>query len=88
VIFTGGVGENSPLLRRSICEGLEAIGLRLDASKNEAMTDGATGEINAPDAKLKAFVIPTNEELLIARDTFRVLTGSGQVQILATATDG
>ena len=73
VVFTGGIGENSAGVRRRICDGLERMGLRLDEQKNIAAVDGATGEISSPESMLKAFVIPTDEELLIARDTVRVL---------------
>ncbi|MBI5243110.1 MAG: acetate kinase [Elusimicrobia bacterium] len=75
VIFTGGIGERSPLIRRRICGGLECLGLNLDKSKNDGIAPGTAGIITRNDSKLKAHVIPTNEELLIARDTFRVVTG-------------
>ncbi len=73
VVFSGGIGERSPQIRERICDGLQALGLVLDLAKNTAMTDGQRGEITIDGARLKAFVIPTNEELLIARDTFRAL---------------
>jgi acetate kinase len=73
VVFTGGVGENSPEIRRKICEGLECIGLRLDNEKNEATSGGGSGMISAQGSKLRCYVFPTNEELLIARDTVRVI---------------
>ncbi len=73
VVFTGGIGENSPPVRERICAGLEPMGLTLDAERNRATTSGATGEISTGDSRLRAYVIPTNEELLIARDTYRVL---------------
>ncbi|HLV00148.1 MAG TPA: acetate kinase, partial [Acidobacteriota bacterium] len=72
VVFTGGIGENSPLIRERICKGLECIGLRLDAARNEQIV-GEEGLITTDDSRLKAVVIPTNEELLIARDTVRVI---------------
>lgn len=73
VVFTGGIGENSVEVRRRICKGLESIGLKLDNKKNNAMTGGKHGLISTNDSKLKAYVFPTNEELLIARDTVRVV---------------
>ena len=73
VVFAGGIGERSPQIRERICDGLQALGLVLDLAKNTSITEGQRGEITIDDAKLKAFVIPTNEELLIARDTFRAL---------------
>lgn len=73
VVFTGGIGENAPAVRRRICDGLACLGLILDDNRNNRMHSGATGEISRKGSKLKAFVIPTNEELLIARDTVRVV---------------
>jgi acetate kinase len=76
VIFTAGIGENSPQVRRRICSGLEWLGLELDPAKNEAARDGATAEIGRNGSRVGALVIPTDEELLIARDTVRVLEGA------------
>ena len=73
IIFTGGIGENAPQVRSRICAGLAYRGLTIDETANAAAIDGAQFEITTPDSKLKAFVIPTNEELLIARDTLRVV---------------
>jgi acetate kinase len=75
VIFTGGIGGNAPGIRERICHGLENLGLRLDPGQNAQLHDGATGLISEPESALKAYVIPTNEELLIARDTYRVISG-------------
>jgi len=76
VIFTAGIGENSPEIRRRICTGLEWIGLELDPVRNEVALNGATAEIGRDGSRVRAFVIPTDEELLIARDTVRVLEGT------------
>jgi len=73
IAFAGGIGENAASIRRRICEGLEPLGIALDPVRNERMVDGRQGEISADGARVKAFVIPTNEELLIARDTYRVV---------------
>ena len=73
VVFTAGIGENSPEIRRRICAGLEGLGLELDRARNEALKPGAIAEISRTGSSLRAFVIPTDEELLIARDTVRVL---------------
>jgi acetate kinase len=72
VVFTGGIGENSPDVRSRICAGMEWAGLRLDAAKNQD-TVGREGKISTEDSKLLAYAIPTDEELLIARDTVRVI---------------
>lgn len=74
VVFTGGIGENSPDMRARICAGMEWAGLRLDAAKNEEAI-GREGKICTDDSKLLAYAIPTDEELLIARDTVRVILG-------------
>jgi acetate kinase len=74
VIFTGGIGENSAAIRARICTGLEWAGLKLDEAAN-AKTVGIQGRISTPDSKLHAEVIPTDEELLIARDTVRCVLG-------------
>jgi acetate kinase len=74
VVFTGGIGENSANVRARICEGMEWVGLEIDAAKNEA-TVGREGQISADSSRLLAYAIPTDEELLIARDTVRVIKG-------------
>jgi acetate kinase len=74
VVFTGGIGENSPEIRAQICAGMEWAGLKLDAARNQE-TVGREDKISTQDSKLLAYVIPTDEELLIARDTVRVISG-------------
>jgi len=76
VVFTGGIGENAVSIRQRICAGLEWMGLELDQRLNEEHTDGREGRISTEQSRLDAWVIPTDEELLIARDTFRVVTGA------------
>src|SRR2546429_8797903 len=75
VVFTGGIGENSPEIRARICHGLEWAGLRLDDNRNK-QTGGLESQISTHDSRLHAFVIPTDEELLIARDTVRCILRS------------
>jgi acetate kinase len=75
VVFAGGIGENAPEIRAQICHGLEWAGIRIDDAANALMVDGAEGRITTNDSPLAVWVIPTDEELLIARDTFRVVTG-------------
>ncbi|MDP2209928.1 MAG: acetate kinase [Bacteroidota bacterium] len=71
IVFAGGIGENSSEIRKRICKGLEFFGLELDEKANNKIVAGKEGLITKPESKLKAYVIPTNEELLIARDTVR-----------------
>ncbi|MBI3195716.1 MAG: acetate kinase [Ignavibacteriae bacterium] len=73
IVFTGGIGENSAAVRERICNGLEWMGLSLDKERNGEKVNGREGEISVDNSRLKAFVIPTNEELLIARDTVRTI---------------
>src|SRR5437660_3855552 len=73
-VFTGGIGENSPEIRALICGGMVGAGLKLDPSRNQE-TVAREGKISTEDSPLLAYAIPTDEELLIARDTVRVILG-------------
>ena len=66
IVFTGGIGENSPEVRRLICEKLAWMGIEIETPFNEKFVDGGEGIISRKAARLKVYVIPTNEELLIA----------------------
>lgn len=70
IAFTAGLGENSPSMRDKICNGLEYLGTRIDAEKNQIR--GKAQEISVRRSNVKIFVIPTNEELVIARDTANI----------------
>lgn len=78
VIFTGGIGENSPEVRSLICDGLGWLGLELDEEQNLAHKQGREGIISRESSRLAAYVIPTDEEMLIARDTVRSVRGVPQ----------
>ena len=69
IVFTAGVGENSPIVRGLVCDKLKAIGVEIDKDLNEEMF-GKFGEISTSNSKIKVFVVPTDEEVMIARDTF------------------
>lgn len=71
IVFTGGIGENAAEVRARICQGMEWCGLHLNENVNATLTGGREGMFSTPDSRLKAYVIPTDEELLIARDTVR-----------------
>lgn len=71
IVFTAGLGENSASNRAEICEGLEFLGVKLDPEKNNVR--GKDAVISADDSKVTVLVIPTNEELMIARDTKELL---------------
>lgn len=72
ITFTAGVGENGPDMRESICEGLGFLGVHVDHEKNQVR--GKETDISAADSTVKVYVIPTNEELMIARDTLALVT--------------
>ena len=73
VVFTGGIGENAPGIRAAIAGGMEWAGLVLDPDRNEQTVGRAEGRVSVPDSRIEAWVIPTDEELLIARDTVRLV---------------
>lgn len=75
IIFTGGIGENAHSLRDEICSGLETLGIKLDKVKNKKTVGRKEGDISKRDSKIKIFVIPTNEEIGIARDTYQLVQG-------------
>ena len=70
IVFTAGIGENGIGNRDAICNGLEYLGTRIDSERNNIR--GKEQEISAEGSKVKIFVIPTNEEIMIARDTQRI----------------
>ncbi|MCI8716091.1 MAG: acetate kinase, partial [Oscillospiraceae bacterium] len=67
IVFTAGIGENSVEMREQICQGLEYLGAKMDTEKNKVR--GKETDVSADGSKVKIFVIPTNEELMIAMDT-------------------
>ena len=71
IVFTGGVGENQINIRKGICEKLEFMGVKVDTEANNMR--GEEKEISAPDSKVKVYVVPTNEELMIAKETQRLI---------------
>lgn len=75
MVFTAGLGENQAHHREAICEYLECLGVKLDKQRNEEMIHGKCGKISADDSKIEVYVIPTNEELVIARDTKQLVEG-------------
>ena len=76
IVFTAGIGENSDMVRASVCCGMEGLGIALDTQKNAALNH-SKGEISKPESKVKILIIPTNEELEIARETMEVLNSRG-----------
>lgn len=71
LVFTGGIGENSPSLRERVCEGLNCMGLRIDSEQNQSLRPDA--DIANSDSKARILVIQTREEQMVARETIRLL---------------
>jgi acetate kinase len=80
VVFTGGIAENQPLVRQKICGEMSALGIVLDVDANTRAI-GQEGAISAPDSRVAVWVIPTNEELLIARDTLECIAAKVTTQV-------
>jgi acetate kinase len=76
IVFAGGIGENAAEIRARVCSGLEWMGITFDADANASLTSGREGRFSTADSRVELWVIPTDEELLIARDTWRVVTGA------------
>ncbi|MFZ2957588.1 MAG: acetate kinase [Candidatus Ozemobacteraceae bacterium] len=75
IIFTAGVGENSPIVRGLVCQNLDFLGVKIDMAVNDKTWRGVEGDISTPDARVRTLVIPTNEELVIAEDTLDLIEG-------------
>ena len=73
IVFTAGIGENTPTVRADVCHGLEFLGVKFDDKANDAKNDGSIRVISTKDSKVAVLVIPTNEELVIARETAELL---------------
>ena len=80
IVFTAGVGENSPDIRERACEGLEALGVELDETRNRANTEGARA-IHREGAPIAVLVVPTNEELEIAEQTLQCIQAADKTRV-------
>ena len=76
IVFTGGIGENCHGTRGDVCRGLASLGVKLDEAANLRTCGGAEGAITTGDSAVSAWVVPTDEELMIARDTHQIVAGS------------
>ncbi len=73
LVFTAGIGENTYLVRKAICEDMDVFGISIDEKRNEEKNDGSVRDITAKGSKVRVLIIPTNEELVIARETKELL---------------
>jgi acetate kinase len=73
IVFTGGIGENQPSFRQRVCGGLEELGIVLDAAQN-ALVRGSEARISAPESRVQIWTVPTNEELIVARQAKQLLS--------------
>ena len=71
IAFTAGLGENAIQVREKVCDALECLGVKIDKKKNE--TRGEEIKLSTSDSKVQVYVIPTNEELMIAKDTYNLI---------------
>lgn len=78
IVFTAGIGENSPLIRAQSLENMENLGIEIDPDKNSNVKRGEISKISTNNSKTEVYVIPTNEELVIAIDTAKIAQASGQ----------
>ena len=76
IVFTAGIGENQSSHRENVCHKLGYIGVEIDDEVNAKMIRGAEGKISTENSKVDVFVIPTNEEIVIARDTMALVTNN------------
>ncbi len=74
IVFTGGIGEDSVAVRAAVCTGLEMLGVHLDARRNEQCVGGAEGDISQAESAVRVLVVPTDEEAVIAADTYDIVT--------------
>jgi acetate kinase len=72
IVFTGGIGENDSNVRKNVCENMEFLGLEFNQAANDGLR-GKLAELSAPNSKVKALVVPTNEELVIAQDAYKII---------------
>ena len=75
-MFTAGIGENTPELREMICAEMDYLGIAIDGEKNYSAKRGETTELTKEGSRVRVFIIPTNEELVIAEETEKIVSAS------------
>jgi acetate kinase len=76
LVFTGGIGEMSPPIREKICQNMDYLGIKIDKERNDSAI-GKEAIISPDDSKVTVAVIPTNEELIVARESLKLLEREG-----------
>lgn len=74
LVFTAGIGENDSVVRANICRQMDFLGIEIDEEANSSLKRGTYGDISAPGSRVKVLVIPTNEEYMIAKETYDIVT--------------
>ena len=74
--FTAGIGENDADIRARVTKDMDYLGISVDAAKNTGLARGSRGDISADGARVRTYVIPTDEEYMIAKDTYKIVTKS------------
>ena len=77
IVFSAGIGENSPIVRAGVCRNMEWAGIELDQSKNESVKRGSESRISTDGSRVQVWVVPTNEEIVVARQTVEAITARG-----------
>ncbi len=75
IVFSGGIGENSQVIRAGVCRGMEWAGIVLDEARNSSLPRGSESSISTADSRTQIWVVPTNEEIVVARQTVEALQG-------------
>ncbi len=78
ILFTAGIGENSPLIRKKALADMENLGIQIDDKRNESVPPGEITKISSDDSAVDVYVVPTNEELVIAIDAAKIASAHGQ----------
>ena len=73
IVFSGGIGENSQVIRAAVCRGMEWAGIVLDEARNSSLPRGSESSISTADSRTQIWVVPTNEEIVVARQTVEAL---------------
>jgi len=77
IVFSAGIGENSSIIRDGVCRNMQWAGIELDKTKNESLPRGSESKISTDSSRVQVWVVPTNEEIVVARQTAEAVTNQG-----------